>query len=528
MATTKQVFTGDKAQLEAAYRDLAKEVVRLEAQLQKLATTSAAGTGQAMRGHADLNRLISSGVQQVAGLVMQYVSFQAVLQGVNAELQKTRELQEGARNTQVAIGDSQATVIKSLTGISSEQRRAFLQQIADVGSETEFPSLGRLNQAAAEGLSAGGDTKTVVDAVRQAARVSRNAPEDLEALVGAAIDLQKASRIEDSRRNLGFMLSVGAEARVAGTRQTALAVAPAVISSVNTVPKDSREQASIDAGALFAALGSQAGDARGLSTSTATTALAVQLRDFFEEGQEITRHGRKMKIKPPEDPGTLRGRIDLLQQDEKLRKQFLDKATFERQFQVPVQQLLMPGSDTDKAFEKSRRNIRFDPQAFEQTAADLGNLTPELKTASRERASMGAVEGHQTARTADAILASMRTITDQALNETRGYALATPPGARDMDIAFARSAYSLMGMEDTEARINLFALKRRREEIQTYDDPQGRLGPDERRSMEFVERQIKLLEESLVELRKISAPSPKEPTLAPAAAAAERGRHRER
>lgn len=553
MATYKQTFTGDKSQLEQAYKDLAKEVVRLEQQTQKLATSNTQlaekvriANRQTIDGQREANDALGQGIQQVSLMAAQYLGFTSILQGVNQELEKMHELQDAAANTQVKVADSQAAIIRNMTALSREDRKRFLGEVAAVAGETQFQDLGQLNLAASEGLSAGGTRESVIDAVRQAARISRDSPQDLDLIVGAAVDLAKATGDTDARKNLGFLLAAGAESRVAGTRATAVNIPPAVISAVNTVNDDAKE-ASIDAAALFASLGSAAGDVRGESTRTAVQSFAVQAREFFTEGRKVTIPGRgTIQVKPPDDPGTLRGRIAALQADEKLRKQFLASASFERQFQVPVEQLLTEGGLTAEAFAKARDNIRFDAAPFEEVAKDLEALTPELAIAFGRRAAESNIQRTELDRPEEGRAAEARKILRDALWRTARYGEGFP-GTRGMAGEAAIWSMDVNDMLGTDPADSALAMLRERQEMIRLRNrslvtntpgwfsqpvPIEQLSERERRDFDFLGQQIEALQQlterqtrAIEEMN--NRDSQRQPSPAPAAQI-EAGRHRER
>ncbi len=419
MATYHQTFTADKSGLDAAYRDLAKELVRLESHVQKLSDTSAKGTQRAGAGQRQMNSLVQGAVSDVVTLATSWISVGQAIQLASQALEHYHRIEDEAKRTQVTVGEAQGQVLKNLVGATTPQRAEFLEAIKQIAEESQFPDLGKLNLAAAEGLGAsGGDREATLEALREAAKITWDKPEEIDTVVGAALDLRKATG-KGARENIGFLLSAGGPSRITDLNRQATNIAPAVISAAMTAKGD-RQQNAIDAAALFGALSSTAGDVRGESTRTATQAFAVQLRDFFETGYEKSVAGRKLRIKPADDPGTLEGRIAALQGDDKLRKQFMENASFERQFQVPIEQLLQRGGLTDKAFREGREVIEIDRAPFDQLAAEMRGLTNEMAIARAEAAAAGSTQRQEIAQTEEASRSTSREIVSQAFEKTPG------------------------------------------------------------------------------------------------------------
>lgn len=548
--TIHQKFTGDASQLLKEYQTLTKEVARNEQQLAKLAGEFGVAGAMGMKAGSALNSMLRQGADEIKNYTQQWTGLSLVLHSVTAELDEIADKQQRAASTNVSVGSSQADIIRNLPGVSSDQKRDFLNQTQDAFAKSQFGDLNQFNRAVASGLSASsGDMEGTLKAALAGAQLTRDKPEDLDLLVGAALDVAKASGTKDAEKNLGFMLQVGGESRMTDTKSTAVTVPPAIIAAVNTMKGD-RQQTAIDAGAVFAALGSQGGDVTGKSTSTSVTSLAVQMRDYFEKGTEKTINGRKVRLKPKDDPGTFEGRISFLQENEKERKRFLENASFERQFQVPVEQLLTKGSETDAQFRSSRSKLSFDDAEYKQQVKDLQTLTPATSMASIDAAAKGQLQLAELGNTREARISKAREIRDKALREARGYSpqmaglkFVTDKGEDLYD--YSKAGEGRDPVQDALNRVE----RRRRDVLQPGSLLGGRdnfayarkpedLNADEKRVLAFLEQQIALLKQ-LVEQENEAKKAVDDQTevirnsqRAPvgtvtAAARAERGGHRE-
>ncbi len=549
--TIHQKFTGDASQLLQVYQQQSKEVVRMQQELAKLGGEFGVAGAMGLKAGGTLNTLLRQGAAEIQNYTQQWTGLSLVVQGVSAELDEVAQKQARAAATNVSVGSSQADIIRNLPGVSSERKQQFIGETQSAFSQSQFSDLNEFNRAVASGLSASsGDMEGTLKAALAGAQLTRDKPQELNLLVGAALDLAKASGTKEAEKNLGFMLHVGGESRMVDTRQNAINVPPAIIAAVNSMKGD-RQQTAIDAGAVFAAVGSQAADVRGEATSTSVTSLAVQMRDYFEKGVEKNIGGHKFRQKPKDDPGTFEGRISFLQQNEKERRQFFENSSFERKFQVPIEQLLTPGSEADKQFRASREKLKFDDTEFRSQAKDLRGLTAATSMASIDAAAKGQQQVAELENTPGARIAKAREIRDKALSEARDYSpqmaglkYITDQGENLFDYSKA-GLDSRDPLQDSLNRVE----RRRRDVLQPGSLLGGRdnfaaarkpedLNADESRVLRYLDQQILLLKE-LVEQDKEAKKAVEDQTQAiresqrqpvgnvTAAARAERGGHRE-
>lgn len=548
MPATKQIITGDSASAQKAYADLARQVVRLEEANQKMAATLDATLGKSSSAQGKMNDLVNQGVDRAASLAVQWAGVAAGIRLASQELETYHRLNKEAADTNVNVGDAQAKLFKNLASSTTAEKVAFSRRIEKMQRDSGFQSLPAMLIAAGEGASASaGNIPATEDALRASLGLTRDEPQDLQALVGAALDINKASGVGDAKKNLGFMMQVGTESRVNGLRNTALSVAPAVATAAKTVTSDQR-QASIDAGALFAALSNEGVDPTGDTTRNAVQVISGELRTFFQEGVKVNLPGRRpMLVKPRSDPNTIAGRLQVLQNDPRLRKAFMDNANFGRErFRIPFEQLVNKGQ-TATAFDQARRNLSFDEATYNQMAAELEGATPEIALSVGQKKGAGASQAFEVGQKLESRRSIARDNALKTLEKTTGYSNSRMPWlVRTAGPRWGFNLMELLGASDPESTA-IGALRTRQQEIvrgneswltQSLPIPgfaktalspftRGRdkrldeLSPDARRAYESVEEQIGILREirdSLQEKRPSSAP----------AARAEAGRHRER
>jgi hypothetical protein len=552
-----QKFTGDPSQLIKAYGDLAAQNVRLEQQVAKLAQQMRLASNEAAKGQQATNAAIRQGVQEVTAYIQAWVGVGGAIAAAKMDFEQLNQQRERARQTNLDVGASQGDIVRNMAGKDPQEIQKYLRLAEEDFAKSKFPDLGQYNRAFSEGLSASsGNAEAARRATAAGAALVRDKPYDLPLIAGAALDLRKATGIEEAERNLSFMMQAGVEARITDTRQQALNMPPALIAGANTVKGD-KTAGVVDAGAVIAAVGSQAADPRGDSTKTAVTKLFVEMRDAFEQGIETTVHGRKLHVRPKFDPGTIEGRITYLQEDERFREQFKKAVSFEQQYKVPMEQLLTKGSDTDKQFRASRQNLDFNRAEYDRTVANLEAASPQLGLSTIESARKGQLQLTEMRAEHEARVAQANAIRSEAIWQTTRYSpqmhfLKTVTDKGEDIYDFAKQ--QLDGTDPIEDALNRVE-RRRRDILQPRSLLGGRdnfayarrpedLNADEKRNLQFLDQQIALLKQLLEEdrastkamaeqnqlLRSIDtklSPQPGSAGPSPAAARNERGVHRE-
>ena len=394
MGTTTQTFTGDSSNLEKAYQSLAKEVARLESANQKLAGQMATQSEGVARGMKSQENAIGSALGSLKSYAMGFASVGAAASLVNRALEEQMRLSKEIADTNIEAGKSQGDVLTNLVGVDPAEQRRILGEINRIQRDTGFGSIDELNRGAAAAISAsGGDVSGALDALREAARLSVLKPEQLKTVAGGALDVRSATGIQDQRQNLGLLLSFQSAARGTGLERVARNAAPAIGSMAKSVPSDQKEAARQSA-ALLAALSQGAKDFTLESTATAGIQLADHMTEFFTKGIAKEANGRKFTIRPPQDPQTIQGRVEFLQQNERFRKlyieNFVDKG-METKFREPTRGLLdsqkaanlrgqgvVPVADLFKQFQGA---IQYQPQAVDDLAKQLREATPQTRIA---------------------------------------------------------------------------------------------------------------------------------------------------
>lgn len=439
MAKVKQTFTGDASQLKREYDKLLQGQVKLEEQMRQV-TAEARKTGK--NQFSGFNKGAKAAVKNLASMAAGYFSIQGAIQLLNAELEKKRQLEDGARVAALRVADAESQVIKNI-GISNpdvdkDVVQRFINDVKGIQADTGFQSAAPLLNAAAATLSAtGGDLKRTVGILRSSAPLFKDEPEALveaASRIGDVIDASGAN----AKDSTGLILSAMSQFRIINLKQLSQ-VAPAIKGAVKTQANVDPKQAAREAAAAFAAIGNQAGDAEGAVTKTAVIGLAGALKRNFEIDQQkfeqLRSQGVGIADARKQSALSFVQRLDLAQatgeriadainkgiqpaeSDAATMKDLLSKG-FEGQTLEPVKDLLAGNNTASaKAFDSALAKISFDGSSVDKIAELLRNATQNLAIADNQRNLEGAIEGAQT-KGALATIGEIRSQMNRAFDTT--------------------------------------------------------------------------------------------------------------
>lgn len=348
-----------------------------------------------------------SALHQLAAVAGAYIGIQEAIQATTRFLNEQEESLRSAAETQMSLAGAQQEALKNLAGLSAADRKGLLEGfVGEVAGKTGFADQKQLTLAVGAGVSAGGTVEQTKSAVEASARILRFDPESVDEFTAAAIDLARATGKDDAKANLSFLLSSGTQSRVVDPAQLAKNLAPAVVSSVQSVPRQNREQASAEAAALFGVFSKAATDTKGESTATALIQYANELQKFFQ-GKE-------------NDPGTLFGRISKLQNDQGLKSSFFEKEFGEQRFRGIFKAVTDKQSQWVKELTDSRRKISTDTGVFDRNAAESGSATFQIKSASLDQSFKASQTAGDIQNREGAALQQQRDLVADLLKRNRG------------------------------------------------------------------------------------------------------------
>lgn len=552
MSEVKQVITGDSTSAQKAYADLARQVAKLESANQRMANELHGSVSRGASTQGRMNSVISQGIDKAFAFAAQWASVGEAIKLASQEIENFHRLNKEALDTNVSAAQSQSELIGNLAGVSSQDRKKFLEQAAAARKEAGFESIIKTNQALSTGLSAsGGDREAALKAFRVVAPLAKNNPDSVIPLEQGVISLAKTAGNKDYEAAAGFMESLQGRAFPTKLSDVAANAGPA-IRGMAEMDKGNRAEAMKSGGALFAYLSNRMEDQEGRISANAELNFGGDIRAAFEKGIQ-TAHGHKIRAK--EDPGTLHGRLAYMQSHPEFAKAFVDKGlTVEQKAKMPLEQLLLD-KGAFAEYSGHRENLKFDKDAYAQDVRDQHGLTPQLLISGAKKKSAGATEEHELGMDIDARRALARETTLKTLEKTTNNSNSSMPWI--IRTAGPQWAYNaLEGLTtwagDAPETAGIAALKTRQKEIVQGDrswatrllpgsiaalaDPftRGRdktreeLSPAQRGDYDAAQQQIDILKELRDEVKQMNSIAKQKQPSAAGAARAEAGAGRER
>lgn len=371
MASVVVTMSGDEAKLWKAYEKVIQQSMKLEGANKRVKKTSQESSQSQTNSLGRISKRIEGTVRDIQGIASAYIGVHAGLQLVTAEIQTQIRLQKESLDLVTEIGKAQQEAIKNFTGLSTQEKGAALAAATQIQAETGFVGRGNLVDALGAGFSASGDIEATKDAVRAAAELARLTPEAVRTISAGALDVKRGSGIDDAERNLGFLLSAGSISRVEDPAKLAKTLAPAVASAVATVPKQNQEEAAREVAALFGVFTKAATDTQGDATKTSINQFTAKLEEFFASQGD--------------DPGTIFGRIQRLQESSSLNAAFFKNKFGEAAFQSAFKGITDSNNALAAELASNKSAVQFSSDVYRTNVAEIEKVTPEIAIA-QERA----------------------------------------------------------------------------------------------------------------------------------------------
>jgi len=514
MTTTKQIFTGDASQLDACYKGLAQQVTRLEDQVHKLTTSSERGMAGLLRG--------------AAGAATQFIGLHAVIQSVNDDMAKMVRLQGEAAAAQRNLAGGQAEIILNTFGLDEKTVLKIAERGKEISAKYGLPQP-LVEATAGRLMGAGvGPFEKRMEALEVAASLTRHTPEALGPTALAVQQTQKMTGMS-AEEAASLMQSAGSAAFIGDPAMQARFLQQ-VMSGVVASSSGDRRVAAEQGLELGSWLTQVVGEERGESARTAGISLAAQMNEFFTEGLKIDGPGgMKLRVKPPEDPGSPIDRFRYLQEHPEFARPFLDRASFERLFESSIKKaILSPESAEAKLLAETEQTVKVDVPALKQQVQRLQTLTPQLATTTTAKQGETLVEHFKAELTRGGVTDSLRNLREEGQTAASRFRHFTP-----LEVGIGNKIGDVFGyFQGNEAERILEDLRFTRKDVLQSGAlfPRGveQLSPDERRVVDLLDKLIANGEQQLAQLKAISERERPQPPAVGPAANAEPGRHRER
>jgi hypothetical protein len=290
---------------------------------------------------------------------------------IAAAYRNQQMLNQEAAKQQVTEAAAARGMQFNLAAFPKADRAHFIKSMGQIAADTGAPRAA-VFQAGSEAASAAGNVSLpgVIDAVRQAARMRPDSPEDMRAMAGSLLDTAGLTGTENAADNAGFLLSGQARSRITNTAQFSKTMVPAAI-GVSEFGDNA-----VQSLALPTAISLAIKDATGDRSRTASIAFAQGLQKFLP------------------DAGSTEERIRILQQDEKKRAAFTKSFTAEKGTEEQLESFLDPNSEAAKNYADNLKKIVPPAQGgkvFEEALGDL-DADPVQQLAASDRASKSMIE----------------------------------------------------------------------------------------------------------------------------------------
>jgi len=270
------------AELRAIQSGMTREqaaVIRLRHE--EIATINA--TKDAARTSADEQSTHNSSLTSgLAGLAASYLSLNTVASAYTQNLRDQKDLAKEALDIAEKLAKVQSTTSKNLTGLSSKEKAIAISESGALSKELGIDRA-EVEKAVGAGFSAVGNIDATKNAVRAAAQITSLSPEQLSTVTTGALDVRKATGIDNAEQNLSFLLQSGKQARIEDPAKLSATLAKALASGVNTVQGQDKQEASRELAATFSEFTQATTDKTGDSTATAVITLSAKLNEFFRD-----------------------------------------------------------------------------------------------------------------------------------------------------------------------------------------------------------------------------------------------------
>lgn len=404
MADVKFKGQSDFEKVKRDYEDLARRAAKVESENRKLAGTVNRAERQTQRHQSTMRRSFQQMKTQVSGAIAGFFSLEAAIRAVTAAIEEQRQKEDASLNATLKVAQADAQVVKNLVGQTAEVKKQTLDELKKISESVGVESEAQVKFGFSAAISkASGDRELALRATQAAARQNRLTPDAIAETAGGAVSVSRLAGVQDPRKALGFLADVQGRSPIVDPR-LAIRVLPGTLAGVTgNDQRGGTEESVRAAGALFAALGTAAGDETGSPTGTASIQFSGQLREFFK-GRDI-------------DPGTLEGRIQTLQSDRQLQDEILANLVGEQRFKVPFEQIIRGQGLAADEFRANLPALSVSEgiKRFEKQARELESLTPALQHANANAAELGRIEALKSADQAGARTARVRRNLEETL-----------------------------------------------------------------------------------------------------------------
>jgi hypothetical protein len=513
-----------------ALNQIAKGYDNLGDRVEKLYRATANGGERAKREHADFDMILARQISTVGGLATSWLSVQSVVQALNADYQRTIELQNQASEARGKLARGHAEIFLNTFGQSDQDKQKLLGAAQTISGKYNVPeadvaaSLGR--QA---GRGVGLSLDQIIAAQDMATALGRHTPEQIEPLSTVIQQTMRATG-KNVQWSAALAQSGAAAAFPGDPRLQSRFLQQALTGSLANISKPDAASAE-QVFEVAAALSQAGGEERGEAGRTATISLLAQF-DEFREGRGkwayTSPYGGKPRNRPvagaPSAPGDM---IEWLRENPNHMKRFFDKASFEQHYEGIIRRMVMePGSQVGKLYSDTRAAVGPDVRNLERQLVDLESGSSPISRSVFESRGRNTVEQRKARLNRADVTSNLDKDRDEALKLLReSWAGHYLPIERSFGLG-ANDALSWLTNSQAESRLG--DIKNMREEVlqgsRIFKTTPDKLNPESREVYDALTKLIENGERQIAELKNLNG---RQPSAGPAMNM-QRGIHSER
>tara|TARA_R100000808_G_scaffold19496_1_gene42296 strand:+ start:12181 stop:13833 length:1653 start_codon:yes stop_codon:yes gene_type:complete len=523
MGVAKWKATSDFRELERDYAKLMKANTKLLQQQQQM-TSASKKSQQAQRR---LTASVKQGAMQAAGAIFgirsAWDAATAALRIYGDAVKERRAADKAAADEQRAMAAAQEEQLDNIVSLTKKQKEFVRAQAAPLAKITAFPDAKVLERLLGVAISAGATPRQAVQAGRFAGELTRNRPQDAPEMAKAVVAVMNKSGDKSALATGGMIAATQQASSVENIAKVAENLPRVIARWTETVKNQDKKEVARFASTFFARLSRVGTDTTGEVSRRFSGNFAGALNEFVTKGFKLdqrTLDAMERKgitgdhddgLVRPQDPGTIQGRIKLLQ-DPFLREAFFSKAQL-GQTKEFIQGIT--SKEGMKKFAEVMKDIRFDPKIAERRFAEGRTATAPLRTGVRESQTDRLLQKIDLTDEVGAIRASSRRLVLEGLKKLRDRGIKGAAGKTDQDLQDTVNAFT---GDKTSGLLRM--VRKRLRQITIAQDPQKFSGlegdffggpppadrkktPDEMSHAE--RRSAELLEEILVQLRQNAA-----------------------
>lgn len=440
------VSAGDIA--EKSMHDIVKELEKISPEAAKAGRAIVSNIEE---GDSMFKNFGKNAVAEISAMAGAYIGVQEAVQVVNDYLQSQRDLIREAADAQTELAKAQQDATKNLAGLNAQDRKSLLAAAPQIAQQVGFGDINAITDALGEVASTGiNNPQQIAEIVAASAKLNLFKPENLSSASSAAADVMQKVGLKDSREAAALVFDTGSESLIGDPAKLAKNLPKALAAGVATAPNQSNTEAASQGAAIFAKAATIGSDSEGASAATFTIDLLTRLESLFTDMSEERVKARSKielidrKIKSGSDteidrlnkgqlsdflsasegirdPGTIFGRLQLVQQSGSLGKQLLGDTGFgEKQFKPFLNELLQGGSETAKLVSESASKIGTSVEKFNTLATEIKSGTASAVIASAGEQLKGTIQASQIGNTEGAALSKVREIAVETAKQTSG------------------------------------------------------------------------------------------------------------